>query len=166
MPETPTGPGRPQEGGRVRPVVALVFATVLFLALIIGGVGILSLYRDEEPISAPGFGILPGALGVIVSAGAFAAVIWAVLRRPHPSFWGALWTAAASFLAYLAAIVVFGAASSDDPLLAVAVAGRLVTQGFAIVVAASALVCGWGAIALVRSHGGRPRWPWEDENDV
>jgi hypothetical protein len=159
-------PGGDAGGGRVRPVVALVFATILFVALVIGGIGILSLYRNEDPIAAPEFGILPGVIGVLIAAAVFAGVLWTSVRREHPSFWGAVWTAAASFLAYVVGIAVVGAVSTGDPVLALGVSGRLVTQGFAVIVAASALVSGWGGIALVRTRGGRPRWPWEDKDGI
>ncbi|HKP09048.1 MAG TPA: hypothetical protein VJU58_17500, partial [Microbacterium sp.] len=83
----------------------------------------------------------------------------------HPSYWGAAWTTAATFLAYLGG-VWFGAVFTGADLgVATAVVGRLATTWFGLVVAAAAFVAAWSGIALVRTHARRPRWPWEDEFD-
>jgi len=160
-------PGGPRPGapapGSVRPVVALAFATIGFAALTIGGLGVASLLLEEDVISAPGFGQAPGAIGTAAAVAVFAGALWAAVRRPHPSFWGAVWTAIAAFLAYLAAVWIVGALATADIVLAAAAAGRLVTSGFAFVVLAAGLVAGWAGVALVRTRSRRPRWPWEDD---
>nr|WP_274635887.1 DUF6121 family protein [Microbacterium bovistercoris] len=159
------GPGRAPtpSGGGVPPLIALAFATVLFGALVIGGLGGTSLLTGRDVISAPGFGQFPGVAGVVAAIVAFALVLWAALRQPRPSFWAGVWAAAACTIVYLAAVWVAGAVQTGDVVLPASVVERLVTGGFIFVVAGAALVAGWGGVALARSRGGRPRWPWEDD---
>jgi hypothetical protein len=155
-------------GGPVRPLTALVFATIGFFALLIFGLGMTSLATGADVIATPGLGQLPGVAAVILATLAFAAGLWAAIRHAatrHPSYWGAAWTTAAAFLAYLAG-VWFGALWADAGLaVATAAAGGVATSWFGLVIAAAALVAAWSGIALVRTRARRPRWPWEDEFD-
>ena len=151
--------------GPIRPLVALAFAVIGFVALFVCGLGIASLVLNQDPISAPGFGQLPGILGSIASAAAFAGSLWVSLSRPRPSFWGALWTTAATFLGYLIGVCVGAFVEGADPALAASAVGRLATTWFGAVIAAAALVAGWGGIALVRTRARRPRWPWERNDE-
>lgn len=180
--------------GPVRPPVALAFATMGFIALLIFGLGMTSLATGEDVIASPGLGQAPGIAGVVCATLAFAGGLWAAIARAgsrtdaaapardaapasagagsiaragarHPSYWGALWTTAATFLAYLGG-VWFGAVFTGADLgVATAVVGRLATTWFGVVVAAAAFVSSWAGIALVRTRARRPRWPWEDEFD-
>lgn len=84
----------------------------------------------------------------------------------HPSFWGAAWTTAACFLAYVGGVWLGAVATGTDVAVASAVAGRLATSWVGLVVAAAAFVCSWSGIALVRTRARRPRWPWEDDADA
>ena len=153
------------EGGPVRPLVALAFALIGFVALLVCGLGIASLVTDQSVISAPGFGQFPGILGSIAAAAAFAGVLWTALRRRHPSFWAALWTAAAAFLGYLVGVAIGALFQGADPALTAAAVGRLATTWFGAVVVGAALVAAWGGIALVRTRARRPRWPWEGDDE-
>jgi hypothetical protein len=179
--------------GPVRPPVALAFATMGFIALLIFGLGMTSLAIGEDVIATPGLGQVPGIAGVVCATLAFAGGLWAAIGRAgavtdaatpagaasapasagrgagvatrHPSYWGAAWTTAASFLAYLGG-VWFGAVATGAGLgVATAVAGRLATSWFGLAIAAAAFVSAWAGIALVRTRARRPRWPWEDEFD-
>ena len=180
--------------GPVRPPVALAFATMGFVALLIFGLGMTSLAMGEDVIASPGLGQAPGITGVVCATLAFAGGLWAAIARAssrtdaaaptggaapaaagpgsiagagarHPSYWGAAWTTAATFLAYLGG-VWFGAVFTGADLgVATAVVGRLATTWFGLVVAAAAFVSSWAGIALVRTRARRPRWPWEDEFD-
>lgn len=152
-------------GGRVRPLTALAFATAAFVALLIFGLGMVSLVLGEDVIETPGLGQIPGIAAVVLATVAFALGLWAALRRPHPSFWGAAWTMAATYLAYLAGVWFGAVATGADLAVAVAVAGRIATSWFGAVIAGAAVVAAWGGIALVRTDASRPRWPWEDEFD-
>jgi hypothetical protein len=180
--------------GPVRPPIALAFATIGFVSLTIFGLGMTSLLAGEDVIAAPGLGQIPGIAGVVCATLAFAGGLWASIARAgspgdpaapgaeaaagvagasppagagtrHPSYWGAAWTTAAAFLAYVGG-VWFGAVFTGADLgVATAVAGRLATSWFGLAVAAAAFVSAWSGIALVRTRAHRPRWPWEDEFD-
>ena len=161
-------------GGTVRPLTALAFATMTFVALLIFGLGMLSLALGEDVISTPGLGQAPGIAATVFATAAFAGALWAAVRTRRsvddasprrPSFWGAAWTTAAVFLAYLVGIFLGAVSTGADPAVAVSVAGRIATSWFGAVVAGAALISAWGGIALVRTRAGRPRWPWEDEFD-
>ena len=162
---------RREPGGGVRPLTALGLATATFVALLIFGLGMVSLALSEDVIATPGLGQIPGILATACATAGFAGALWATIRRTRtddayqPSFWGAAWTAATSYLAYVAAIFVGAVATGADLAVAAAVAGRIATTWFGVVVAAAALIAAWGAIALVRTRAQRPRWPWEDEFD-
>jgi len=164
MTNAPGGPGS-AEGGPVRPVVAWAFATVLFVALMVAGLGLVSLATGRDVIPVPDFGDLVGTVAAILAAVAFAVVLWMLLRRPRPSLWGAVGTGLAAFLVYLVTVWLGGAVHTSDIVLAASVAGGLVTGGFALVVAGAGLVAGWGGILLMRARGGRPRWPWEGHDE-
>lgn len=152
-------------GGRVRPLTALAFATATFVALLIFGLGMVSLLLGEDVIEVPGLGQVPGILATAFATLAFAGGLWGAVRRPHPSFWGAAWTTAAAFLAYLAGVLLGAVFTGGDTAAALAAAGRIATSWFGAVVAGAAVVAAWGGIALVRTDARRPRWPWEDEFD-
>ena len=158
--------GEPQSGGgSVRPVTALAFATAGYVALLIFGLGMTSLVAGQDVIATPGLGQVPGIAGTTVSTLAFAGALWAAVRRRPASFWGSAWTTVACFLGYLGGLWFGALATGTDIAVATAVAGRIATSWFGLVVAASGFVAGWPGIALVRTRAGRPRWPWEDEYD-
>ncbi len=153
--------------GPVRPVVALVFATTAFVAFTIFGLGMTSLATGEAVIATPGLGQVPGIAGVVLTTLAFAGGLWAAIGAGarHPSFWGAAWTTASCFLAYLGGVWIGALLTGAGLSVATAVTGRLATSWFGMAVALAAFVCSWAGIALVRTRAGRPRWPWEDEFD-
>ncbi|MEU1971661.1 hypothetical protein ABZ477_08385 [Microbacterium sp. NPDC019599] len=156
---------RAPQPGHVRPLVALGFATAAFVALLIFGLGMLSLLLDEDVIAVPGLGQLPGIVATIAATGAFALSLWIALRRQHPPLRGAVVTAVATALAYPAG-VWFGALLADEALGdAARAAGGVFLSWFEVVIALAALACSWGGIALVRTDASRPRWPWEDPFD-
>ena len=180
--------------GPVRPPIALAFATIGFIALTICGLGITSLVTGEDVIATPGLGQIPGAAGVVCATLAFAGGLWGAIAKAggvaaaptsgrdpasasvasgppagagarHPSYWGAAWTTAAAFIAYVGGVWFAALFTGTDLAVATAVAGRLATSWFGVVVAAAAFVAAWSGIALVRTHAHRPRWPWEDDFD-
>ena len=69
------------EGGSVRPLTALAFATIGFVALVIFALGMTSLITSQDVIATPGLGQIPGAAGVILATLAFAGGLWAAIRR-------------------------------------------------------------------------------------
>ncbi|MET0673093.1 MAG: hypothetical protein ABWY37_06335 [Microbacterium pygmaeum] len=152
-------------GGSVRPALALVFATVAFVALLIFGLGMLSLVLNADVVAAPGLGQIPGVIAVIVAMGAFAGALWAGIRSPQPSFWTALWTALAAAAGYIVGLWLGAVFTGADVGVATAAAGRIATSWFGAVVGVSGAIAGWGGVAVVRTRSQRPRWPWEDEFD-
>lgn len=149
----------------MRPAVALAFATAGFVALLIFGLGMTSLVLDQDVIAVRGLGQVPGITGTIAATCAFALGLWIAQRRQHPPLWGAAVTMTATALAYPAG-VWFGALLSDAALgTAASAAGGVLISWFEIAIAVSAFVCAWAGIALTRTRGSRPRWPWEDPFD-
>jgi hypothetical protein len=178
------------EGGSVRPLTALAFTTIGFVALVIFALGMTSLVTSQDVIATPGLGQIPGAAGVILATLAFAGGLWAAIGRAggadaaaagatdaatgrppsdaaprHPSYWGSAWTTAATFVAYVGGVWIAALVTGAELGVATGVAGRLATSWFGLAVAAAAFVCAWSGIALVRTRAQRPRWPWEDEFD-
>lgn len=193
-----TGGAPGGDGGQVRPLTALAFATAAFVALAIFGLGMTSLVTSEDVIATPGLGAIPGVSGMVLATLAFALGLWIAIRPAgtmagktdaagrgsaagpgsagtgdvrgsagarHPSFWGAAWTVAACFLAYVGGVWFGVLAAGAGFGVAGGVAGRLATSWFGLVIAAAAFVCAWSGIAVVRTRARRPRWPWEDEFD-
>ena len=152
-------------GGPVRPIVALGLATLAFVALLIFGLGMVSLALGADIVETPGLGQIPGILATALTTGAFALALWVAVRRQHPSFWGALWAALACYVVYVVTIWISVAGTGAGLAVATDVAGRIATTWFGAVVAATAAIAAWGGIALVRTRAHRPRWPWEDEFD-
>lgn len=158
--------GDQAHGGPVRPPVAVAFATAAFVALLIFGLGMTSLASGEDVVAVPGLGQVPGVVATSFATVAFAAGVWAAVRRAPASYWGSAWTTAAAFLAYLAGLWFGAVVTGADLAVSAAIAGRIATSWFGLVVAGAAFVSAWGGIALVRTRARRPRWPWEDEGDV
>ena len=152
-------------GGPVRPLVALALATVTFIALLIFGLGMTSLLVGADIVEAPGLGQIPGVFATTMTTAGFALALWLGLRAAQPSSRTALWTAVTCYVVYVAALWVGVVVASGDLAVATQVAGRIATTWFGLVVALAGGLAAWGGIALVRTRGGRPRWPWEDEFD-
>ena len=148
--------------GTVSPPVAVAFSVLGFFALLIAGFGMLSLLSGSEVLSVAGLGPLPGILGVGFAVAAFAISVWSVVRRPAPTYGGVPFVVIAAFLGFLAGLLVGGVVAGTDAARVASAAGGFATSWFAVVLASVALVCGWSAVALVRTHASRPRWPWED----
>jgi hypothetical protein len=157
--------GTGSSDGQVRPQVALGLATVTFIALLIFGLGMVSLALSADIVAVQGLGQLPGIVATALTTIAFGVSTWLAVRRPQPSYWGALWTAVTCYLVYVATMWLGTSIASGDAAVATEVAGRIATTWFGVVVAAAAAIAAWGGIALVRTRAGRPRWPWEDEFD-
>ncbi|WP_235038044.1 hypothetical protein [Microbacterium sp. 18062] len=157
--------GSTEPSGSVSPSVSLALATIGFFTLVIAGLGLASLATDTEVVEVPGLGPVPGAVGLVGAGGAFAWVVWTTVRAPHPRFVGAFWGALAAYLAYGTVAGAAALAVTGGPARAVAVTGSLLVGWPGAVIAASAAVAAWAAIALVRTRARRPRWPWERDED-
>lgn len=152
-------------GGAVPPRLAVVFATVGFFALAVAGLGLASLFLNADVIGVRGLGQVPGATGMLLAAAGFAGALLLGLRAPHPSFWVGPIAALAAWLGEAVGVVVGGLVTGADPAAVVAAAGGVAVGWPGAVIAAAALVAGWGGVALTRAHGGRPRWPWERDDE-
>lgn len=149
----------------VAPPVAVAFAVIGFFALLVGGFGMLSLLSGAEVLAVAGLGPVPGVLAVVAAVLVFALGAWLSVRR-RAGYASVPVVAIATFLAYLAGIVVGGLVAGVDAARTVAAAGSFATSWFAAVLGAAALVGGWAAVALVRTRASRPRWPWERDDDL
>lgn len=154
----------PRRQGSVPPRLALVFALIAFIALLIFGLGITSLVTSSDVIAVPGLGELPGVLAVVAAIAGFAGVLWMGIRGGRPSYWTAVWTAFATFLAYLFGAALGALFTGNGIAPALAVVNALVTRWYGLVVFGTAVVSAWGGVALVRTRSGRPRWPWEADD--
>lgn len=180
----------PSRGGSVGPLPALAFATTAFVALVVFSLGMLSLLLDEDVIAVPGIGPIPGIAATAAAALTFSGCLWSAIRsrpagegpgegagtgpstasasagRRHPSFWNAPWIALAAALAYVVVLGLAAVVTGADLAAAAAIAGRIATSWFGAAILLAALVCAWGGVALVRTRAGRPRWPWEQDDDT
>ena len=156
---------RRESSGPVAWPLALVLTTVGFLALTIAGLGIGSLAADADVITVPDLGPVPGPLAVAGSGAAFALVTWQAVRLVRPRFTAVIGVTIAAYLAYglvagIAALFVTGMLGAAS-----AVTAGMLFGWPGLVVAASAAVASWSAIALVRTRAARPKWPWERDDE-
>lgn len=142
-----------------------MLATIGFFALAIFGLGALTVATDVDIIAISGLGQLPGAIGMLVGLGAFAATLWVSIRRGRPSFSSVVVIALATALAHLVTVWLGVLVASGDPIVALVVAGALVRGGASVVLLLAAAVAGWAGIALRRTRARRPQWPWERDDD-
>ena len=134
--------------------------SVLFVALLILGFGLLSLVGDAGVLSPTGQGPFPGIAAVVAATIGYASVTSSALRR-RPVYPAALGAALGSYLLYVLVIGVASGLARTDASIALAASSRAAIGWVGAVVAGSAFVCCWFAIALVRTNARTPRWPWE-----
>ena len=155
----------PEPHQPVRPSAALAYSTVGFIALLIAGLGVTSLLLDADVIGVEGLGAMPGVAGAAAATALFAAVVWAAVRTPRPSYAAASAAAPAAFVGYLAGVWVGALVTGTDIARASAAAGGFATSAFALVLLLAAFVSAWVGVALVRTRARRPRWPWESDDE-
>ncbi|MEV8267992.1 hypothetical protein [Microbacterium sp. NPDC076911] len=151
------------QGGSNRPAAALAFASIGYVALVIFGLGMTSLVLDQDVIAVPGLGQAPAVVGLLASLGAFALVLSGAVRQQHPSYWASATTTVAAYVSYLVALWLTALFTSSDIARATSAAVSIATTWFGAAIAASAFVCAWAGIAVMRTHASQPRWPWERE---
>lgn len=154
-----------ESAGPVRPAVALVLTLIGFLAVVIAGFGFVSLATDSDVVSVPALGPLPGVIAVAAAGAAYAAVVARALASRQPRYRSAAVVAVAAWAAYGVAGAVAVALGTGDLVTAAVLLGALWVGWPGLVVAAAAAGAAWSAVALVRTRAGRPRWPWEGEDD-
>jgi len=149
----------------VTPPVAVVLATVVCVALSIGGLGVASLVLDADVIPVRGLGVVPGVIGQVFAFAAFAGVLLWGVRADPPSYLTAVPCAIGAYVGEILGIVVGALVSGADPARGLSAAGS-VAIGFAgPVVALAALLAAFFGVFLVRSRTSGPRWRWEDDDD-
>ncbi|MGN8026899.1 hypothetical protein [Microbacterium sp. 22242] len=146
-------------------MLAWAIGVVSFFALAIMGLGMLSLFSEQDIISVPRLGQLPGIVGMGLAVLVFALALRGVLAEVRPSFVSSVFLALAAALVHLGG--VWGAAVSEGSgaVRATAAAGQLVLGGSSAVMVLSALIAAWVGIALRRTASRAPRWPWEKDED-
>ncbi|MDF2991288.1 MAG: uncharacterized protein K0S37_1802 [Microbacterium sp.] len=149
----------------VTPPVAVVFASVTFVALAIGGLGVASLLLDRDVIPVRGLGPIPGVLGIVVALALFAGILLWGLRADPPGYLTAVPCALGAFVGELAGIVLGGLVSGADPTRAISAAGTVALGWPGAVLAVAALLAAAFGVFLVRARTVRPRWTWEREDE-
>jgi hypothetical protein len=150
----------------VTPPVAAVFASVVFIALSIATLGVVSLVLDADVIPVRGLGAVPGVIGQLVALGSFAGVLLWGLRATPPTYLTAVPCAVAAYVGEVAGVVIGALLSGADPARGLAAAGS-VALGFAgPVVAVAGLVAALFGVLLLRARTNGPRWSWEDDEDA
>ncbi|WP_156242100.1 hypothetical protein [Microbacterium oryzae] len=154
-----TAPRREGEG--LPAGMLLAFAVAGYGALAVCGLGFGSLFTESDVIETPGVGIVPAALAVVVSVGAFALALWPAIRPDHPRFTSVIGVVFATAAIYALALwllaLVFGAGLGTATGAVVEV-----VIGWPVpVLAGAAAIASWCAIAVRRTRAQRPLWPWE-----
>lgn len=143
----------------------MTFATIGFFALAVFGLGAVSVLTDADLIAVPGLGPAPGIIGMLAGVAAFALMSWSTLRAQHPSFASAFAIALVTGLTHLVGVWLAVMIGSGDAVIATAVAGDFVRGGASVALLLAAAIAAWGGIALRRTKAGRPRWPWERDDE-
>lgn len=152
-----------EPGAGVSPPLAVLFPSVGFFALLIAGLGVVSLLTGADVLAVPGLGQVPGVVGTAASVIVFAATTWRVVRRRPARYGSVAVVVIATFLAYLFGVLVGAVFAGVDFAAALSAAGGFATSWFALVLASAAFVAAWSAVALVRTKAHRPQWPWEHD---
>ena len=156
---------RASEADRRRSLTILAFASVGFIALLIAGLGIVSLTLDAAVIAEPGLTQLPGILGSLIAMLGFATVTYpALLRRASVGM--ALLSGITAAVGYAVGVGVGAIISGIDPLRALAVAGGVAASWPTLVIVFAGAVSSAIALALVRADPGGARWPWERDSEI
>lgn len=149
----------------VTPPVAVVFATVVFLALAIAGLGVVGLLLDADVIPVTGLGPLPGVAGMLLAATLFAGLLRWGLRTVPPGYPTAVPCALGAYVGETVGIAIGAAVTGGDVARGVAAAGAVALGWPGAVVATSAFLAGVFGVLLARTRGERPHWRWERDDD-
>jgi hypothetical protein len=149
----------------VRPVVAVVLTLIGFFAVVIAVFGLVSLWADAEVVPVAGAGSIPGVVGVAASGAAYAAATSRALDAGRRRYRSAIAVGLLAWLAYGAAAGLATVVGTGEIVRGLAVAGALLVGWPGVVVGLAAAVASWCAVALVRTRAGRPRWPWEGDDE-
>ncbi len=138
-----------------------MIAAVLFTALVVLGLGMLSYFTDSDILNVPGLGQFPGILGTGLAILALVATLAPVVRPARPAFLPVLLVGIAAALAHLLGVWVIALLGGSGLAHATAAASELVLGGATPVVGLAALLSAWIAVALRRTGAQGAHWPWE-----
>lgn len=155
---------QPSEADRRRSLTIASFATVGFVALLISGLGIVSLALDSAVIAEPGMTQVPGILGTVTALVGFATVTYPALVR-RASLGMALLAGVVSAFGYVLGVAVGAIISGIDPLRALGVAGGIAVSWPVLVIVAAGVLASALALAVMRAGPAGARWPWERDAD-
>lgn len=141
-----------------------MLATVLLLALVILGLGMLSYFTDSDILSVPDLGQFPGVAGMVVAIVVFVAIVVPSLRPRRPAYPAFVLAGVATALAHLASVWLAALLGGAGVAAATAAVMQLVVGGASVVIALAAFVAAWVGIALRRTRAQKPHWPWEDRS--
>ncbi|MDI2098526.1 DUF6121 family protein [Ruicaihuangia caeni] len=151
-----------------------VFAVVLHVAIVVAAFGLISLYSGTDPISDPDVGRIVGPLMVGLSAVVLLVFLMINgMNTPADQQRLSVPFAFAMGIAAIAVYVLVGglltATGTGEPLAFVLFVGATLISPYAITVGLSAFVITvlyqW-VLTLRIDRTGRPRWPWENPDDV
>jgi cation transport ATPase len=145
---------------RRRSLTIVALATIGFVALLIAGLGVVSLALDTAVIAEPGMTQVPGILGTVCALIGFAAVTYPALRR-RASVGMALLAGLAASVAYAIGVAAGAVVAGIDPLRALWVAGGIAASWPTLVIVGAGVLSAAIALAVVRTGPGGARWPWE-----
>ncbi|MGY4858094.1 DUF6121 family protein [Cryobacterium sp. AP23] len=149
--------------------VVAVFTTVLFAALLVAGLGMVSLFTNLDVIADRSVGPLVGPT-MTVAVVLFVLVMLLVLgvntppEKQRVAVGFALATGAGAFVLYVLTGAVLVAAGSGDAVAGILFGGEMIASPFAVTVGVLAFVVTLAYSILLASHygeHGRPLWPWE-----
>lgn len=144
----------------------IALATVTFVALLIGALGVTSLATNTDVIDTPGLTAIPWAAAVALCTVIFAVMLRSALSPPHPSFVSAVWVGLAVVVAYVAGVWIAAVVTGTDAAIATSVVGRLVLGWPALVIGGAGAITAWATIAIARTGTSAPKWPWESADDA
>ncbi|ERK72009.1 DUF6121 family protein [Leifsonia aquatica] len=159
---------------RAYATIVALFAAGLYLALIVAGFGLLSLATNTEVVADPAIGTLVGP--IMVGAAVLALLLALIARgtrvpadRQRVSPGNALLIGLVCYLVYVVAGAVAGIAGDpSQSLRAVLFAAGQFGSWYAVLVGIAAFVVTllYQLVLVGRfAQRGRPRWPWEGDDD-
>lgn len=141
----------------------VALASIVYLAMLVAGLGVASAITDEDIISTPGVSIVAAYAAAAAAIAAFALLLVGPVSREKSSYWSAASTAIGCAGIYTIALAIGVFVSSADLSLMGSVLSEVLVGWVVPVVLGSAFVVAWGTIAMRRTEAKPPHWPWEDE---
>ncbi|MTE23549.1 hypothetical protein [Microbacterium sp. ZXX196] len=142
--------------------VLTAFATAGYLALLVAGLGVASLALDEDVIRTRGVGLVPAYVAAGAALAVFALLVRQAVARERPTYVAAAGVALASAATHALVLGAGALLDSGDLGVALGAVSEVLVGWVEPVVALTAAVAAWAAIAVRRTGAERPRWPWED----